>query len=110
MRTNDNYTRDAQGNLVLLSSIELEDEVLPPNWNGITQALWGSSLMGFAAMNANPNGFSLLLKVLTDGEIGSAAQSSFLVALSLCQLSLSQNQKDELNGYLTANHFTIQVT
>lgn len=80
-----------------------------PNWNGLTQSLWGSSLMGYAATYANPNGFSLLLKVLTDGEINSAAQQSFLTALSFCGLSLSVNQKAELNAMLTANNFTIQV-
>lgn len=81
-----------------------------PNWNGLTQALWGSTLMSFALANASPNGFSLLLKVLTDGEASSASQNSFLVAFNACGLTLSSAQKSELNGYLTANNFTIQVT
>lgn len=93
----------------IVLEVEVPDEVLPPDWNGLTQSLWSSDLMGFAAQNANPNGFSLLLKVLTDGEINSAAQQSFLTALSFCGLSLSTNQKQELNQMLTDNHFTIQV-
>jgi hypothetical protein len=36
--------------------------VAAPNWNGLTQSLWGSSLMGFAFANATPNGFSLSTK------------------------------------------------
>lgn len=83
--------------------------ISPPNWNGLTQALWGSSLMGYAYAVANSKGFALLLKVLSDGEAGSAAESSFITALNLCQLNLSTDQKTELNQLLTANNFTIQV-
>lgn len=85
-----------------------------PNWNGLTQTLKGSSLMLFAIGNAHANGFSLLLKTLTDGEAGSASQEFLIMAIGACfptgwPHQLSNEQKAELNGYLTANKFSIQV-
>jgi hypothetical protein len=85
-------------------------EALHPNWNGLTQALSVSSLMSFALANANPNGFTLMLKTLTDGEINSASESFLLMAINACQLSFSTTQKDQLNQMLADNNFTIRVS
>jgi hypothetical protein len=81
-----------------------------PDWNGLTQDLKNSPLMLFAYQYANPNGFNLFLKTLTDGENSSASEGFLLTTIGMCQLSFSTTQKAQLNQMLADNNFTIRVS
>lgn len=80
-----------------------------PDWQGLEQSLWQSSLMSRALQEANPNGFSLLLKVFTDGKDGLAVESSLAFALGVLGLVFSEAEKGILNALFEQFDFTIRV-
>lgn len=89
-------------------------DINAPNWNGLTQDLKNSPLMGFAVQYAMPNGFTLLNKTLTDGEINSASEQFLVATIGYCfppgwPNQLSSQQKADLNVLLAKNNFTVSI-
>jgi hypothetical protein len=79
------------------------------NWKGLSQDLFYSPLFQKAMMLANPNAYSTLLKVLTDGENNYASQNAFLQAFTWMGVEFTTEEKSELNNILSNNGFTITV-
>jgi hypothetical protein len=60
-------------------------------------------------MLANPNAYSTLLKVLTDGENNFASQNAFLQAFTWMGVEFTIEEKVILNEILSNNGFTIKL-
>ena len=84
-------------------------EIIPLNWKGLRINLFHSPLFLRALTEANQNVYSTLLKVITDGEISEASENTFLYIFNMLEMTFSSVEKEELNGYLTANNFTIRI-
>lgn len=80
-----------------------------PKWKELKLALFSSPLYLRAITEANPNAYSTLLKLMTDGENGDASEQTFLVILNMLGMTFSDLEKAELNGYFEANNFTIRL-
>lgn len=79
------------------------------NWKGLSQDLFYSPLFQKAMMFANPNAYSTLLKVLTDGENNFASQNAFLQAFNWMGVDFTTEEKVILNQILSTNGFTITI-
>jgi hypothetical protein len=79
------------------------------NWKGLSQELFYSPLFQKAMMLANPNAYSTLLKVLTDGENNTASEGAFLQAFTWMGVPFTAEEKGVLNEILSNNGFTITV-
>ena len=80
------------------------------DWQKFSQVMWDNvSLFGKIVMTANPNGYATLLKVMTDGERGIAAQNALLTAINLLGIVFTEEEKLFINTTLTENNFTIQI-
>lgn len=88
-----------------------EPPVIAPvlNWKGLSQGLFYSPLYPKTLIEASPNAFSTLLKVLTDGENGYASENAFLMVFNLLNVEYTQQEKDQINEILSTNNFTITV-
>jgi hypothetical protein len=109
---------DADGNplivdgdfvMELVYEEEVPDAILSPNWRGLTESLYKSQLIIKAMQEANPNGFSIFLKVLTDGEAGNSTENTLRNSILMMGLSFSTEEQAELNTILSTNNFTIQI-
>jgi hypothetical protein len=79
------------------------------NWRGLTESLYGSQLFYKAMTSANPNAYSTILKVLSDGENGNSTQNTFLSVFNMLGVNWSEEEKTQLNTVLSDNLFTIQI-
>lgn len=81
------------------------------DWKNLSQAFfYDSGLMTKILSSANPNGYSTMLKVLTDGENNYASENAFLLVFSMLGISWTTQEKATINSILTANNFTIQIS
>lgn len=80
------------------------------DWKNLSQDFfYNSTIMTKILSSANPNGYSTMLKVLTDGENNYASEAAFLQVFGMLGISWTQAEKDIINGILTDNNFTIQI-
>jgi hypothetical protein len=80
-----------------------------PKWKELKMALFGSPLFQRAIVQANPNAYSTLLKVLSDGENGDGNEGNLHMMINMLGMTFSQAEKAELNGYFEINNFTIRL-
>jgi len=80
------------------------------DWKNLSQDFFYSSLMSKVLTNANPNGYSTFLKVLTDGENNYASENAFLSTFNMLGITWTPTEKAEINTILTNNNFTVQVS
>jgi hypothetical protein len=108
---------DDEGNPIIIDGefvMELvsEEEVeitLEPNWRKLTEDLYASPLMFKALTEANPNAFSVLLKVLTDGENGNSTENTLKASIQMCGINFSDEEKQALNQILKDNFFSVEI-
>lgn len=98
---------DENGNVTVVE--ESQDLPLSPNWKGLSQSLFYSAIFQKAKALANPNAYSTLLKVLTDGENTYASENAFLICFNWLDVNFTQSEKTELNTILANNNFTITI-
>jgi hypothetical protein len=92
-----------------ITQIEKPAQVLPLNWHGLEDALWKDPLMFKVMTEANPNAWALMLKVFTDGKLGTAIESSLLYAISILGVEFTIGEKDYLNQLFNDFNFTIKL-
>jgi hypothetical protein len=80
-----------------------------PKWKELKMSLFASPLFQRAIVQANPNAYSTLLKVLSDGENGDGNEANLLLMINMLGMTFSAQEKAELNGYFEANNFTIRL-
>ena len=106
------FTRNENGELVVLHEADLPDEPLKPDWIKLEQDLRyfnGGSLFGKALMTAIPNPFSIFLKTLENGSKGIASQNALAYAFSILGVEWTSEEITQLNTLLTDNNFTFQL-
>jgi len=94
---------------VMVNRYMIYENPIKLNWKGLRLNLYNSPLFIRAITEANPNAYSTLLKVITDGEIDNAFEETFLAIFNMLGMTFSAEEKTELNGYLEANNFTIRI-
>lgn len=80
-----------------------------PNWRGITVDLEQRAIPAIGLQRINPNGLTIFLKYLTDGEAGYSKPSSFPIYFSYLGLTMSSEEKALINEILTDNGFNCNV-
>lgn len=80
-----------------------------PKWKELKTSMFNSSLFQKAIVQANPNAYSTLLKVLSDGEAGDGNEQNLLLMINMLGMTFSAEEKAELNGYFETNNFTIRL-
>lgn len=106
------FTRNENGELVILNEIDSPDEPLKPDWTKLEQDLRyynNGSLFGKALTTAAPNPFSIFLKTLENGSKGIASQNALAYAFSILGVSWTWDEKNQLNILLSNNNFTFQI-
>lgn len=101
--------RNGSSEMVLVSVENVAVTNMPLNWKGLRIALFNSPLFNRAITEANPNLYSTLLKIITDGETDEADENIFLTILNMLGMTFSIAEKAELNKYFTDNNFTIRL-
>ena len=93
----------------LVSSEEVPDEVLPPNWYGLEQGLYKSSLFSKYILDYNTKGL-LLTTVLQNGKKGEDVnQDTLLTGFAVMGIAFTDAEKAVISSLLTDNHFTVQL-
>lgn len=110
MAFKDTYTKDSEGNMILVSSVEVPDEILPPNWVQLKSDLLTSPVLAPLISITNPQGFTVFTTYLTSGEFGNSNPDNFPTYFAYMGLTLTIDQKSAINTILTNNNFTIQLT
>lgn len=90
--------------------VELVPYVEPPNYYGLEQSLYNSSLFTKYLMDYNSKGL-LFTTTIQNGKRGeNVNEQTLLLGFQAMQIDFTQGEKDIINGILTANNFTIQLT
>jgi len=122
MATNETYKRkvNEQGNFIfdekgdpvmeLVSSIEVPDATLSPNWTKLKSDLLTNPDLSILLPNTSPQGFTVFTTFLSDGQNGHSDQRNFPEYFSYMGLTLTNEQKTAINTILTNNNFTVQLT
>lgn len=105
---NETYTKDAQGNTVLLSTETVEVEALP-NWKQLEQDLRYSPLFEKAFTTASDKGFNMFTATLVNGKRGEASENALAFAFSILGVSWTAEEVTQLNEYLERNDFEIRL-
>lgn len=112
MGFNDRYTKDDNGNTILVSSDEVPDIILPPNWRGLTLA-FQNNIAIMAIIERVPVSyhlyFNIFLKYLTDGESGYSNGGTICNYLNNLGVTYTNIEKESINQLLTDNNFTTQL-
>lgn len=80
-----------------------------PKWKELKTLMFNSPLFQRAIAQANPNAYSTLLKVISDGEAGDGSEQNLLMMINMLGMTFSAAEKAELNGYFETNNFTIRL-
>lgn len=95
--------------MILVSSEQTEEPIVLPNWRGVTLALQTNVMIAPLIPSANPNGFSMLLKYLSDGEAGYSNGNNIADYIKGCAIAFTDEQKQTINQILTDNNFNSQL-
>lgn len=80
-----------------------------PNYYGLEQALFKSSIFTKYIMDYNANGL-LFTQVINNGKRGEDVNEQTLLAgFQVMQIAFTQVEKDQINAVLTSNGFSIQL-
>src|ERR1700751_4519595 len=108
MATNETYKRkvDEQGNFMfdekgdpimeLVSSIEVPDIIIPPNWTKLKSDLLTNPSLASLLPQTNPQGFTIFNTFLTDGQNGHSDQRNFPIYFNYMGLTLTDIQKNTI--------------
>ena len=88
---------------------EVPDIIQPPNWKNFKEELFKSQVFYKAIQQGNPNVYTTLLKVITDGETNYAKEENFILLFNMLGIEWTQVEKDFINQTLINNNFTVQV-
>jgi len=86
--------------------------VLELNWKGLKTSLFYSTLFQRAVLEyetINHTIFSALTTTLSDGVNGNAKEQTVLSLINKLNMTFSEAEKAELNGYFETNNFTIRL-
>jgi hypothetical protein len=109
MGKNEIYKKDENGNMVLVSSVEVADEAQPPNWLGLEQDLRYSSVFGRRS-EADPIDFNIFTTTLVNGKLGHASENALVYAFSILGIAFTSGEKDLINGLLAKHNFVFRLT
>ena len=88
---------------------DVPDVPLTPNWKEFKETLFNSPVYYKTLSLGNPNVYSTLLKLITDGENGYAKQENFVNLFNMLGIEWTSEERAEINTALSNNHFTISV-
>ncbi|MCS7028116.1 MAG: hypothetical protein NZ519_05065 [Bacteroidia bacterium] len=84
------------------------------DWLNLEQALYQHQSILNKAINSTGNGFTFLLKVLTDGKTTGASEAALQLAINMLLPAmnepLTEAEKDYINQQLAANGFNITIS
>lgn len=88
-------------------------ELTKDDWLNLEQSLFSNSSLLTKALNSKGNGFSFLLKVLTDGKTTGASENTLYLAINTVIQGLTEDITGEelefINNKLKENNFSIRI-
>ena len=109
MAFNEVYKKDENGIMVLISSIESPNEIMPPNWLGFEQDLRYSAVFG-RRTEVDPIDFNIFTTTLVNGKLGHASENALAFGFSILGLTWTQEEKDLINGLLQKHNFVFRLS